>query len=58
MSPTTYMAEKQAGHIAYEIVKKVVKARLPKGCSFDKVSTSWRVEHHLGYFSKLVINKH
>ena len=39
MPPATYMAEKQAEQNAYQIVSKVVKARLPKGCSFDKVGT-------------------
>ena len=55
MSPTTYMTEKQAEIDAYQIVNKVVKARLPKGCSFDKVSTLWRVENHFRYLSEPIL---
>ena len=45
MPPTTYMIEKQAELDAYQIVNKIVKTRLPKGCSFDKVSTLWTVKN-------------
>ena len=55
MPPTTYMIEKQAELDAYQIVNKVVKARLPKGCYFDKVSTLWRLKNHLRYFLKPVM---
>ena len=55
MPPTTYMIEKQAELDAYQIVNKVVKARLPKGCSFDKVSTLWRVENHSWYLLEPVM---